>query len=116
MLRLRRFREHRHTRFGNAVILMFLCAQAADGVLTYLGVQLFGPGVEANPLLVWLMATLGQGPALATAKLAAASLGSLLHLMTVHKLVALLTGFYLVAAILPWIYLLSSSVGSLAGF
>jgi uncharacterized membrane protein len=72
MLRLRRLREHRHTWFGNLAILLFLLAQAADGVLTYLGVHAFGLHAEGNPLLTWLMGTLGEGPALATAKLTAA--------------------------------------------
>ena len=49
MLRPRRFGEHRHTSFGNAVILVFLLAQAADGVFTYLGVQIFGRTIEGNP-------------------------------------------------------------------
>lgn len=110
MPRLRRFREHRHTTFGNAVILAFLLAQAADGVLTYLGIHTFGHAAEGNPLLAWMMNSLGAGPALATAKLTAASLGSLLHLMTVHRLVAILTGIYLLAAVLPWTYLLLSPV------
>jgi hypothetical protein len=98
--------EHRHTRFGNAIILAFLLAQAADGVLTYLGVQLYGVRAEANPLLAWLMHAVGSGPALAAAKLTAAGFGGMLHLMTVHKLVAALTGIYLFGAVLPWLFIL----------
>jgi nitrate reductase gamma subunit len=107
MLRLGRFREHRHSRFGNAVILAFLVAQAADGLLTYLGVQTFGRGIEGNPLLVWFMQAVGDGPALASAKLTAATLGGALHLMTVHRVVAILTAVYVVGAISPWVYLLA---------
>jgi hypothetical protein len=98
--------EHRHTTFGNVVILLFLLAQAADGVLTYLGVQAFGRSIEANPMLAWLMHVVGDGPALAAAKLVAASLGATLHVLTVHRLVAALAGFYLLAAVGPWLYLL----------
>ena len=116
MFRLRRFMENRHTWFGNAVILIFLLAQAADGVLTYLGVRTFGPSAEGNPLILWLMGVLGEGPALATAKLAAASLGSLLHVMTVHRIVAVLAGIYLVAAVGPWTVLLFSSFSGLFPF
>jgi hypothetical protein len=108
--------EHRHTSFGNVVILIFLLAQAADGVLTYLGLQTFGPQAEGNPLILWLMGVLGEGPALAAAKLAAASLGSLLHLMTVHRVVAVLAGIYLVAAVGPWTVLLFSSFSGLFSF
>jgi hypothetical protein len=106
MFRLCRFREHRHTWFGNVVILTFLLTQAADGVLTYLGVHLYGVGAEGNPLLVWLMHALGEGPALAAAKVTAAGFGGLLHLMTVHRLIAALTAVYLLAAIAPWLLIL----------
>jgi len=106
MFALGRLREYRHTTFGNAVILVFLCAQAADGVFTYLGVHAFGRMVEANPLLSYFMHLVGTGPALAGAKLAAIGCGSVLHLLTVHRIVAALTGIYLAAAIGPWVYLL----------
>lgn len=113
---LGRFREYRHTTFGNAAILLFLCAQAADGVFTYLGVQAFGRMIEANPLLSLLMHHVGAGPALAGAKLAAVGCGSLLHLLTVHRVVAVLTGIYLAAAVVPWVYLLFMSPMRLFAF
>lgn len=103
MFRIRRFVEHRHTTFGNAVILLFIAAQAADGVLTYVGVHAFGQGIEANPLLAWMMAQLGEGPALALAKGAAATLGAILHVATVHRVVAALALVYLFGAIGPWL-------------
>lgn len=106
MLRMRRFVEHRHTAFGNAVIVLFLLAQAADGVLTYVGVNLLGPGIEANPLIAWLMAALGEGPALALAKGTAATLGAALHLATVHRVLAALVVVYFFGAIGPWLLVL----------
>lgn len=106
MLRPSRLLEHRHSTFGNLVILLFVCAQAADGVFTYVGVSLFGPSIEGNPLLAWLIHSVGPLPALAAAKLTAIGLGSLLHLMTVHRIVALLAGFYLLTAVGPWVHLL----------
>jgi hypothetical protein len=96
----------RTTTFGNLVIVLFLIAQALDGGLTYLGVITFGPQVEANPILAWLMASIGQGPALAGAKLAAAGFGMVLHLAAVHRALALLTALYLSAAVVPWMTLL----------
>ena len=113
---LGRFREYRHTTFGNAVILVFFCAQAADGVFTYLGIQAFGRMIEANPLISYLIQIMGAGPALAGSKLAAIGCGSLLHLLTVHRIVAALTGVYLVAAIVPWVYLLFVSPMRLFAF
>jgi uncharacterized membrane protein len=94
------------SRFGDAVIVIFLLAQAADGVMTYVGVTTLGVHLEANPLLASLMVMFGQGTAVAGAKLVAAGLGISLHLVGVHRILAFLTGVYLVAAVLPWMGLL----------
>jgi uncharacterized membrane protein len=99
-------RAERLTRFGNWAIILFLVAQALDGVFTYVGLTVYGPSIEANPLLGWLMHAFGPGPALAGAKLTAAGLGIVLHLVAVHRAVALLTVLYAGAAILPWTHLL----------
>lgn len=113
---LGRFREYQHTTFGNLAILLFLCAQAADGVFTYLGVHSFGRMIEGNPLLSYFIHLFGAGPALAAAKLAAASCGSILHLLTVHRIVAVLTGLYFAAAVVPWVYVLFLSPMRQFGF
>ena len=94
------------SRFGDAALLLFLLAQACDGVLTYVGVTVYGPHVEANPLISWLMSCLGSGPGLAAAKLTAGVFGIALHLSAVHKTVAVLTAFYFAAAVGPWIAVL----------
>jgi len=96
------------SRFGDAVIVLFLLAQAADGVMTYVGVTTFGVHLEANPLLAFLMNLFGQGAAVAAAKVVASGLGISLHLIGVHRVLAVLTGVYLVAAVLPWAGLLLS--------
>jgi|RhiMetdeSRZDD1v2_1073273.scaffolds.fasta_scaffold138700_2 hypothetical protein len=88
--------------FGDVVLVIFLLAQCFDGVFTYVGVTTFGVSVEANPVIVALMAALGQGPALMGAKLLAGALGICLHLREIHGAIAVLTLFYLAAAILPW--------------
>ena len=88
--------------FGDLVLLGFLVAQALDGVFTYLGVTIHGAGIEANPLMSLLMAQLGHAPALAVAKIIAATFGIALHLRKVHGAVAFLTCFYFAAAVLPW--------------
>jgi len=92
--------------FGNVALLVFLLAQALDGVLTYIGVSTYGLHVEGNPLIGWLMVAMGQGPALAAAKLTAGFFGVVLHLTAVHRAVALLAGFYLIAAVVPWLVVL----------
>jgi uncharacterized membrane protein len=92
--------------FGDLALLEFLLAQALDGVLTYVGVSTYGMHIEGNPLIGWLMAAVGQGPALAAAKLTAGCFGVVLHVSAVHRAVALLAGFYLIAAVIPWMAVL----------
>ena len=88
--------------FGDLAMLCFLIVQCLDGAFTYMGVRLWGVGIEANPLISSAVQALGLGAGLTTAKLVAASLGIALHLRGVHLLIAALTGVYLAAAILPW--------------
>ena len=96
------------SRFGDTVIVLFLLAQAADGVMTYVGVTTLGVHLEANPLLALLMDAFGQGTAVTAAKIVASGLGISLHLIGVHRILAVLTGVYFLAAILPWAGLLLS--------
>jgi len=92
--------------FGDIALLVFLVAQATDGVLTYVGVSTYGRHIEANPLIGWLMTLIGQGAALATAKGAAVFFGIALHLSAVHRAVALLAALYIAVAVLPWVAIL----------
>jgi uncharacterized membrane protein len=92
--------------FGDAALLLFLLAQAGDGVLTYVGVTVYGSQMEGNPLIRWLMYSLGEGPALTAAKLTACCFGIALHVFAVHKTVAALTTFYFLVAVLPWFSIL----------
>jgi len=92
--------------FGDIALLIFLVAQASDGVLTYVGVSTYGLRIEANPLIGWLMSLIGQGAALATAKAAAVVFGIALHLSAVHRAVAILAAFYLAVAVFPWVAIL----------
>lgn len=92
--------------FGDIALLVFLLAQASDGVLTYIGVSVYGVTAEGNPIIGWLILAMGQGPALATAKVTAGFFGIVLHLAAVHKAVALLAGFYVAVAVIPWVAIL----------
>src|SRR5262245_60653207 len=92
--------------FGDLVIVLFLCSQILDGAFTYVGLQVFGPAIEANPLLAWLIGVVGPAGALTLAKAAAIVAGGFLHLLSVHRVIAMLTGFYLLLAIGPWTHLL----------
>jgi hypothetical protein len=88
--------------FGDLMVVGFVLMQCLDGVFTYLGVGIWGAGIEANPLISSVMGVAGLAGGLAGAKLMAIGFGMLLHLRRVHNLVALLTVIYLAAAILPW--------------
>jgi uncharacterized membrane protein len=92
--------------FGDVALLVFLIAQASDGVLTYVGVSTYGLHMEANPLIGWLMTFLGEGAALAAAKGAAVAFGIALHLSAVHRAVAALAVLYLAVAVFPWVAIL----------
>ena len=92
--------------FANVVVIAFLVAQACDGVFTYVGVSLYGTAMEGNPLLAWLMESIGHGPALATAKGMAGAFGIALHLSAVHRVLAALVVFYVAVAVVPWMTIL----------
>jgi hypothetical protein len=92
--------------FGDIAVIVFLLAQASDGVLTYIGVATYGVEMEANPLITWLMTSMGEGAGLATAKVTAGVFGMILHLTGVHRAVAALAGFYIIVAIIPWMAVL----------
>jgi uncharacterized membrane protein len=106
MAKVRTQTAHERSLFGDAALLLFLLAQAGDGVLTYVGVTVYGSQMEGNPLIRWLMSAVGEGPALTAAKLTACGFGIALHVLAVHKTVAVLTTFYFLAAVLPWVTIL----------
>jgi hypothetical protein len=88
------------------VWILFVAAQAADGVCTYVGIRTFGLAMEGNPLISWYAATFGLGTALVGAKLLAAGCAAFLHCVGRHLVLACLTVLYLFGAILPWSRLL----------
>jgi arginine exporter protein ArgO len=99
------------SHFGNSVFVVFTIAQLADGILTYLGVHVFGQSIEANPILSWYIAALGAGMALLVAKTLAVGCASALHLNARHRTIGVLTVFYLAVAVWPWATLFSEAVG-----
>ena len=94
------------SQYGDTVVVAFLMMQCLDGVFTYLGVGIWGPGIEANPIVASAMTAGGPTMGLFGAKLVAIAFGILLHLRRIHHVVALLTAFYFVVAIVPWTALL----------
>jgi len=91
----------RRTWFGDTVLVVFLGVQILDGTLTYLGVHLFAIS-EGNPLIAFYMNRVGVGPSLTVAKLVASGCAVVLHVLTFHRLLAVLAALYVGFAILPW--------------
>jgi hypothetical protein len=90
----------------------FLCVlQAADGLLTSVGMARFGTSMEGNPLLRHLMETLGHIPALTLVK-ALAILVVIAMTMQARRLpwiqnaMGALSCVYMLLAIMPWTYIL----------
>ncbi len=102
------WRRFPDTLFGNVTVVCFVLVQYLDGAMTYLGVHIWGPSIEANPLISSAVSMAGVGGGLAVAKLTAIGLGVALHLRRVHTIVALLTAFYVAVAIVPWAILFFS--------
>ena len=102
MARLYKWWDDPGNRFGDLIVVGFVLVQCLDGVFTYLGVSLWGPGIEGNPLISSAMDVVGPLGGLAGAKLLAVGLGIVLHLRRVHNLIAVLTVVYFAGAILPW--------------
>lgn len=84
------------------VLLLFLAAQAFDGLFTYVAVSAYGPAAEGNLLLATWMGLVGPAPTLLGAKTLAAACGVFLYLRGVHRTLALLTLVYAVVAVGPW--------------
>ena len=90
------------------VFAIFLVFQAADGLMTYGAVSIWGSAAEGNPLLQTWMALVGPGPALVGAKLLASACGTILYVLGGTRILTALTLLYLFAAVVPWLRLLST--------
>lgn len=98
-----------HRFFGDFILTCFIVVQVLDWAATSQGIALFGPSVEKNWLLRFLMERYDIILVLTSAKLFAAVAGSVLHFVDRHGIVAALTLFYIVFALFPWLKLLGTS-------
>ena len=101
------FARARGMSASRLVFAVFLVFQAADGLMTYGAVSIYGGIAEGNPLLQTWIHLVGAGPALFGAKALAGGCGAILYLLGVTRILAALTALYLVAAVIPWLQLLS---------
>jgi hypothetical protein len=88
---------------SRVILLLFLAAQAFDGVFTYVGVTAYGLAAEGNILLATWIAFVGPAPALLGAKMVASGCGVVLYSRGIHRTLAVLTMVYAVGAIGPWL-------------
>src|SRR5439155_11418802 len=75
----RRWDEPR-SLFGDVMVVSFVLMQLFDGVFTYLGVSMWGPAIEANPLVSSAVGGRGWRTAWRTGSSFRAGLGFLLSL------------------------------------
>jgi hypothetical protein len=92
----------RRSRFGDAMLVAFIVAQALDGILTYVGITTFGTSAEANPVVAWYVTTFGAVIGLAAIKGLAVACAAALHLNARHFTLGGLTLLYIAAAVVPW--------------
>ena len=89
-------------------LIIFAATQVADGMMTAAGAAHYGTSIEANPLLVFLFGAVGTGTALVAVKLFAIACATLLHLRSKHVALTILTVVYVIAALVPWTFILTS--------
>lgn len=102
-------RRARRLSSAEVLWLAFVSVQALDGAMSYIGVTLHGPAIEANPLVAWYLAAFGPAVGFTAAKLFAVMCGGVLYVTARHKWVAVLTLLYLVFAVGPWAHILAIS-------
>jgi hypothetical protein len=97
-------------REATIVFVIFLLVQFADGLLTYVGVRLFGNGVEANLILSTWMDLIGAPGALIGAKLLACGCGYILYRTAWHRPLAITAGLCLGVAVIPWVGIMAETL------
>lgn len=93
--------------------LLLIIAQFLDGLLTYIGLSIFGVRMEGNNFLKFLMKTYGSFPALFATKAISLCLAVFLTVFAhrrywIRSLIVVLCVVYLVLAIWPWTYIISA--------
>lgn len=102
-------RRARRLSSAEVLWLAFVSVQALDGAMSYIGVALHGPAIEANPVVAWYMGAFGPAVGFTAAKLFAVMCGTVLYVTARHKWVAVLTLLYLVFAVGPWAQILATA-------
>ena len=88
------------------VLAIFIVLQAADGLITFGAVRVFGPAAEGNPVLQTWIQLLGPGVTLLTAKAIACAGAALLYSAGRERTLVALTTLLLLLGVGPWLALL----------
>ena len=94
------------TSIAGWIWISFVVVQLLDGLMTMYGIYLFGPEIEANPIIAFYAAAASPEAAVVGAKVFAVACGTFLHLTGRHRVVAALSALYALAAIGPWAHVL----------
>ncbi|RIL12030.1 MAG: hypothetical protein DCC75_01220 [Proteobacteria bacterium] len=94
--------------------LLLAVLQLADGLLTYVGLNIYGIHLEGNAFLRSLMHVYGTFPVLFFTKLFALGCVAWLTILAhdrrwIRPAIAFVSGIYITAAIIPWSYLVSAA-------
>ena len=97
------------------LFILLTCIQILDGVLTISGIYTYGSSIEGNPLLQYFMQSVDAYSPIIFAKVLA--IGIIWFLYSVHEQVSwlipslrLVGGVYILAALIPWTYILLQGV------
>lgn len=94
--------------------MILIACQILDGLLTYIGLRLYGVRMEGNVFLKELMIAYGTFTTLFCAKLFAFFCIVILTIYAhkrrwIRPFIAAMCGIYLILAVIPWIYIISSA-------
>lgn len=92
---------------GISAFALFAAIQVADTILTLIGINRFGPAIEGNPVLSFVMVAFGTAATLMSVKAVALAGAFVLHLRAQYLALALLSLLYVFGAIIPWMWLLA---------
>jgi hypothetical protein len=87
-------------------IALFTAVQFADAAQTAHGIQRFGLGIEANPILASLLVMFGPTTTLVGAKVISVLGGTALYLCARYVALVVLTITVVFSAVVPWAFLL----------
>ena len=117
---LLRLGQHSISKRAFQLGAILACCQIFDGLLTWLGINLYGVKMEGNAFLQALMQAYGAAPTIFAAKLLAVALVVFLSWYAhsrrwIRPLILALCVIYVLFAIWPWAYIVSNHYANTPG-